>query len=205
MRPGVMGWHHPAWTMLGGLERGDTSPTMADVRPEEQTSPTRKAAHLVVGVDDTIASTVFGTITAMATVAAYGRAFPNNPWRVEELVASTAVVLWIAHLYTHAVAESISERRPLRFVRLRTLARRELGILLAAIPPSIALILGGLGLFDETVSIWLALGLGLVVLALEGGRYARIEHLGSRGTLLAVTANVGMGLLVVLLKAAVLH
>jgi hypothetical protein len=173
--------------------------------PPEQTRVTRRAAQLVVGVDDTIASTVFGTITAMATIAAYGRAFPDNPWRVEELVVSTAVVLWIAHLYTHALSESISERRPLRFARLRTLGRRELGILLAAVPPSLALTLGALGLFDETASIWLALAVGLATLGLEGARYARIEHLGRQGTLAAVAANLGLGLVVVLLKVVILH
>jgi hypothetical protein len=178
---------------------------MEEARSDQPRRVSRAAAHLVVGVDDTIASTVFGTITAMATVAAYGRVFPDSPWRVEELVATTAVVFWIAHLYTNALADSISERHALRFARLRTLARRELGILFAAVPPSIALVLGALGLFDETASIWLALGSSLSVLALEGVRYSRIEHLGGRGTLVAVAANVGLGLLVVLFKAAVLH
>jgi len=46
---------------------------------------------------------------------------------------------------------------------------------------------------------------GLVALALEGVRYARIERLGVTGTLLVVAANAGLGLLVVLLKAEVLH
>jgi len=173
--------------------------------PSDRTPISKRAGDLVVGVDDTIASTVFGTITAMATIAAYGRVFPHSPWTVEELLVTTAVVLWVAHLYTHALAESLAERRPLRFARLRTLARRELGILLAAIPPSIALILGALGLFDEAVSIWLAIGLGLGILALEGARYARVEHLGSKSTAVAVAANVGLGLLVVLLKVEVLH
>ena len=173
--------------------------------PSERSGISRRAGHLVLGVDDTIASTVFGTVTAMATVTAYGRVFPNDPWKVEELVATTAVVLWIAHLYTHALAESISEGRRLNGRRVWSLAVRELGILLAAIPASIALTLGALGLFGETTSIWLALGLGLAVLALEGVRYARIERLGSTGLLVAVAVNVGIGLLVVALKAEVLH
>ena len=81
----------------------------------------------------------------MATVTVYGKAFPDSPWKVEELVASTAVVLWIAHLYTHALSESISEDRRLNGARVWSLAVRELGILLAAIPPTIALTLGGPG------------------------------------------------------------
>jgi hypothetical protein len=159
----------------------------------------------VLGVDDRIASTVFGTVTAMATVTAYGRIFPDDPWKVEELVVTTAVVLWIAHLYTHGLSESITEGRRLNGSRVWSLAVRELGILLAAVPASIALTLGALGVFDETVSIWLALGLGLGVLAVEGVRYARIERLGSVGMLVAVAVNVGIGLLVVALKAEALH
>lgn len=173
--------------------------------PSERTRISRRAGHLVLGVDDRIAGTVFGTITAMATVTAYGRAFPNDPWKVEELVVTTAIVIWIAHLYTHALSESISKDRRLNGGRVLVLAVRELGILLAAIPPMIALTLGGLGVFDETASIWLALGLGLAILAVEGVRYARTEGLGTAGILFAVAVNVGIGLLVVLLKAEVLH
>jgi hypothetical protein len=179
----------------------DTMETAEPPKPR----PRHRAAHLVLGVDDRIASTVFGTITAMATVAVSGRAFPDSPWTVEELLASTAVVLWIAHLYTHALSESISDDRRLSGARVWSLAVRELGILLAAIPPSIALTLGAVGLFDETTSIWIALAAGLAILAVEGVRYARIEGLGSAAMLVVVAANVGIGLLVVLLKAEVLH
>jgi hypothetical protein len=189
--------------MFGGSGVATLFPTMEE-GPPDQTRLARTASHLV-GVDDRIASTVFGTITAMATVAAYGRAFPDSPWTVEELVISTAVVLWIAHLYTHALSESISGQHKLRVAGIRRLAGRELGILLAVVPPSIALLLGALDVIDETASIWLALGLGLAILALEGVRYARLERLGRTGTLVAVAANVGLGLFVVLLKAEVLH
>jgi hypothetical protein len=165
----------------------------------------RRAAHLVFGIDDRIAGTVFGTITAMATVAAYGRAFQHSPWKVEELVATTAIVLWIGHVYAHGLSESIHQRRPLRPGGLWFVAQRELGILLAVVLPCLALTLGGIGLLSERNSIWLALALGLATLAVEGVRYARIEHLRSGGTLVAVALNVGLGLLVVLLKVVVLH
>jgi hypothetical protein len=187
--------------MLSGRGAYTVQRTMA---APEQTRISRTAAHLV-GVEDRIASTVFGTITAMATVAAYGGAFPDSPWTVEELVLSTAVVLWIAHVYTHALSESISEGHSLRVAGVRRLAGRELGIMLAVVPPSLALLLGATGVLDETASIWLALAVGLFILALEGFRYARIERLGPAGMLLAVAVNTGLGLLVVLLKAEVLH
>jgi hypothetical protein len=164
----------------------------------------RTAVHLV-GVEGRIASTVFGTITAMATVAAYGRAFPDSPWTVEELVLSTAIVLWMAHVYTHGISESLSGGHRLRVTEVRRLAGRELGILLAVIPPTLGLLLGAAGVIDETASIWLALAVGLAILSLEGLRYSRIEHLRLGGTVLAIGLNAGLGLLVVLLKAEVLH
>src|SRR5262249_49153884 len=116
-----------------------------------------------------------------------------------------AVVLWIAHVYAHALSESITERRPLRPAGLWFLARRELGILFAVVPPSLALTLGTVGVLSERASIWLALGGGLLTLAVEGWRYAQIEHLRATGTFVAVSLNVGLGLLVVLLKVLVLH
>jgi hypothetical protein len=69
----------------------------------------------------------------------------------------------------------------------------------------VVLTLGTIGLFDENTSIWLAIAVGLVTLALEGWRYAQLEHFRAASTLVAVAANVGLGLLVVLLKVTVLH
>ena len=71
--------------------------------------------------------------------------------------------------------------------------------------PCLALTLGGIGVLGERASIWLALAVGLATLAVEGVRYARIEHLRPGATLVAVALNLGLGLLVVLLKVAVLH
>jgi hypothetical protein len=51
---------------------------------------------------------------------------------------------------------------------LVSITRRELGILLAAAAPTIALLLGGAGIVVETAAVWLALGIGLVTLAVEG-------------------------------------
>jgi hypothetical protein len=187
--------------------RASRAATLSPAMEAVPTDPTRarRAAHLVFGIDDRIAGTVYGTITTMATVAAYGRAFQHSPWKVEELVVSTALVLWAGHVYAHGLSESIHQRRPLRAGGLWFVAQRELGILLAAALPCLALTLGGLGVLSERGSIWLALVLGLATLAVEGVRYARIEHLRPGGTFVAVALNVGLGLLVVLLKVAVLH
>jgi hypothetical protein len=140
----------------------------------------------------------------MATLtAAY--ATEKDPWRLAVLVWTTAFVLWIAHLYAHGLAESISRRQRLSSQELSDIARREVGILLAAAVPSAALLLGAVGLVRESAAVWLALGLGLAILAAEGFRYAHIETLGRRATLTIVGTNVAVGLLVVVLKVAVAH
>ena len=88
---------------------------------------------------------------------------------------------------------------------LGALFGRELGILLAAAAPTAALVLGALGVFHETTAIWIALGVGLVTLAAEGIRFARLERLGPMGTVVAMAINLALGLVVVALKVLVAH
>jgi hypothetical protein len=166
--------------------------------------PHHPVARLVFGVGSGIAGTVYGTVVVMATLtAAY--ATEKDPWKLAVLVACTAFVLWVAHLYAHALAESITNKRRLRRGDVTSIARRELGILLAGVPPVVALILGAVGVLSWSTSVWVALGVGLATLAVEGFRYARIEHLGHAATLGAVGANLALGLLVVALKVALQH
>jgi hypothetical protein len=158
----------------------------------------------IVGTGGGIASTVYGTVVVMATLtAAY--ATEKDPWRLAVLVWTTAFVLWVAHLYAHGLAESISRGQRLSWDELKDIARRELGILVAAAVPSAALLLGALGIMRESASVWLALGIGLAILAAEGVRYARIEALGLTATLSIVGANLAVGLFVVILKVTVAH
>lgn len=146
---------------------------------------------------------MYGTVVVMATLtAAY--ASEKEPWKLASVVASTSLVLWIAHLYAHALSRTITESR-LSFDTVRSVARQEVGILLATVPPLVALTLGAVGLLRESTAVWLALGIGLFTLAVEGLRYARLERLGRRGTAAAIGLNLTLGLLVVALKVGVAH
>jgi hypothetical protein len=172
--------------------------------PENSAGDTHPVARLIFGVGSGIAGTVYGTVVAMATLtAAY--ASQKDPWKLAVLVASTAFVLWIAHLYAHGLSESIERNRRLEREDITRIARRELGILLAAVGPVAALVLGAVGLLGRSASVWLALGIGLVTLGVEGIRYARLEHLGPAATLGAVGANLALGLVVVALKVGLQH
>jgi hypothetical protein len=139
----------------------------------------------------------------MATLtAAY--ASEKDPWRLAITVAAAVFVLWIAHVYAHTLGEAVAEGRQKLF-EMGSIARRELGIVAAAALPVAALLLGAIGVFRETRAVWIALGIGLFTLAVEGVRFARIEKLGRTGTLAASGFNVALGLCVVLLKVLVAH
>jgi hypothetical protein len=175
----------------------------ATVDVHEQ-SRSRSLAHLAFGAGGTIASTVYGTMVVMATLTV-GYASETHPWKLAILVGTSAVVLWISHLYAHGLAESISHHRRLGRADVESIAGREIGILLAAAVPVAALLAGAVGVLPESTAVVLALSLGMVTLAVEGVRYARLEQLGLVPTVVAVAANLALGSLVVLLKVALAH
>lgn len=146
---------------------------------------------------------VYGTILALAVVVAGQRAYPDKPGDVAGLVALECVVLWLAHVYAHGLGRSLTRLERLRPADLLRIAHHEFSIVEAAAPPVGALLLGAAGLVSAPASFWLAFGLGLVVLGLQGLRYARLERLGALATAAIVTANLALGLVLVVLKLLV--
>ena len=156
------------------------------------------------GGDRAIAATVYGTVLAMAALAA-GAVEHLSPRELIAVVASTSAVIWLAHVYAHTLGESIERRRRLDWPELTAIGRRELPILGAAVAPTAVLLLGVFGVIEESPDIWLAFGIGFVALAVQGLRYARAERLGTAATIAVVGANLALGGLVVLLKVAISH
>jgi hypothetical protein len=165
----------------------------------------RSARQAVFGIDGEIFGTVYGTIVAMAVIAGGSRGADTDPWRLAVLVAATVIVLWVAHVYAHALSESVAVKRRLSWGELRGLARRESAVLLAAVGPVSALALGALEVIREHSAIRLALGIGVATLAVQGVRYARVERLGHAALVAAVSINVALGLVIVALEVAVAH
>jgi len=148
---------------------------------------------------------IYGTIVALAVVVAGVRAYPHAAGHIAILVAATSVALWVAHVYAHGLALSVSRDEHLAFAELRHIARREGSIVEAALPPLGALLLGALGLISTQLAVWGAFGFGLVVLAAQGITVARVERLGRLGTVAVVAGNVSLGVLLVGLKLVVTH
>jgi hypothetical protein len=165
---------------------------------------TRLVGRLLGGGNRAIAATVYGTVLAMAALAA-GAVEHLSPDSLIVVVATTSGVIWLAHVYAHTLGESIERGRRLDWAELNSIGRRELPILVAAAIPASVLLLGAFGVISETPDIWLAFGIGFAALAVQGARYARVERLGPAATTGVIAANLALGGLVVMLKVLVSH
>jgi hypothetical protein len=152
-----------------------------------------------------IAGEVYGTIVVMGALAAGAHGGMIRSRELAGIVAGTAIVLWVAHVYAHSLADSISRGRRLDAAELRSVGRRELGMLLAAVLPVGALVLGAFGILADSTAVWLAMGFGLLTLVVAGVQYATVERLGLVASLLTVGVNLALGLVIVGLKAGLGH
>lgn len=165
----------------------------------------RRAKHLLLGSAGRIAGTVYGTIISMATVAAGSSGEDTDTGRLAVIVGVTVLVLWVAHVYSHTLAESLERGRRLDRAELGDVARRELAIPAAAVVPIAALVLGALGVLAEQTAVRLALGIGAATLAVQGARYATAERLGWAATFGVIALNVLLGLAIVSLEVLLAH
>jgi hypothetical protein len=148
---------------------------------------------------------IYGTIIVLAVIVGGARAFEHEAGHIAGLVAVTVLVFWLAHVYADSLAHAVANDEHLTLAELRRIAHREASILEAAVPPLVALLLGALGILSTKVAVWVAFGLGLVVLCAQGITFARVERMGRLGTLAVVAANLGLGVALVGLKLLVSH
>ena len=159
---------------------------------------------LIVGTRQTIAGTVYGTIVVMSAVTAGARA-EHHLWDLAVIAAVTVLVFWVAHVYSLGLGESLKMGRRLTAGEVMVIARQEFSIPLAGVLPVAMIVLGAVGLVADNTALWLAVGVGVAVLTVQGVRYARLEQLSQTGTILTVAVNLVLGLVLVLLKALLAH
>ena len=133
------------------------------------------------------------------------KAYPHDAWKIVLLLAVTAAVFWLAHVYSHSLAQVVARDEHLSLAELRRIGRHESSIIEAALPPLAAVLLGAFGLISTKAAVWVAYGLGLGVLMFSGLVFARVERLGWLATLVVVALNVALGVVLVALKLVVTH
>jgi hypothetical protein len=176
------------------------------VAAETTESSSAGAARLGrVAMGERLGGFIYGTIVVLSVIVGGAKAYRHEPGHLAVVVAVTVVVFWLAHVYSHAVGESLARSEHLSFAELLHLARREGSIVEAAVPSLVALLLGAFGVLSGYTAIWIAFGLGLAVLGAEGLMFARAERLGPIGTCVLVAVNLGLGAILVALKLFISH
>jgi hypothetical protein len=159
----------------------------------------------LLGDEDTIAGTVYGTIIVLSVLAAGAKSYKHDLWRLDVIAAVSAVVLWVAHVYSDGLGESLKLKRRLTARELAVIAREEYSIVLAAVPPVVAVGLGAIGVLAPSNALRLAFGLGIFTLAAQGVRYAQLERLSRGQAITTVLVNLLVGLLLVAVEVLIAH
>jgi len=161
--------------------------------------------RFILGNRQGIAGTVYGTIIVMSILAAGAKSYEHQLWRLVVIAAVSVVVLWLAHVYSHGLGESLKLGRRVTVGELSSIARCEYSLVAAAIVPLAAVGLGAAGVIAEGTAVRLGLWLGVASLTTQGIRYAQLERLSRSATVISVSLNLAIGLGLVALEVLVAH
>lgn len=151
------------------------------------------------------AGAIYGSLLAASVVTGTSPGqHPPEPSQLIALLLATGVVFWLAHVYAEVFGRR-SDGPLLSRKDVLIAAEREWPIAQAAVPPAVAVGIGALLGLSDSVAAWLAL---LVALAAQLGwaLYVAARAGATRGRMVAAAAvYLALGLLIVVLKAALTH
>ena len=118
-------------------------------------------------------------------------------------VVGTVIVFWLAHIYAAVVASRAARPPVVLRVALVHGIRHTYGMLVAMLVPALLLWLAVVDLVEEYTAYYLALGSGIVLLALIG--YANAARNGSTWPwrIAGILSTTALGLLVIVLSILV--
>ncbi|MBN6050978.1 hypothetical protein JYK22_03440, partial [Nonomuraea sp. RK-328] len=143
---------------------------------------------------------VYGSLLAASVVAGSAAGTPSTVADLVALLISTGVVFWLAHVYVRLVEHGL---HPLTWRRVRAAGRVEWPLAQAAFPPAVAAAFASvLGLSDGAAT-WVALGVAVSTQVAWAVAAAVTAGLGRTGIAVSAVINLGLGLIVILLKTLV--
>ncbi|MCO5315583.1 MAG: hypothetical protein M9938_05425 [Solirubrobacterales bacterium] len=148
------------------------------------------------------AGAIYGTILSMAVIAGLSVDADLNPVLIAIWSAATAVVFWLAHVYSHYVT-SDQVYAPGSTKLLKEAMRRDWPMVQGSLVPAAALLLAPLGLVSDQAASYVAVGAGVLVLFFAGLVVGRREDLSFSKVLLTGSINATIGLAIVALKVFV--
>ena len=147
---------------------------------------------------------MYGTVLVSGMIVVAG-SYGATSWQVFLSVFGTVIVFWAAHVYAGTIAGhgAFEGDDSSLWTAFRRALRRSVGFLTSALPPSVVLLFGATKAIDDKTAIWVALWLGVVILAVLGfivftlrGDSWPMRILGSLGTAV-------FGVAMILLKALI--
>jgi hypothetical protein len=150
------------------------------------------------------AAAIYGSIVATALIGALGEA-DVSARDITLSVLTTMIVFWLAHTWAAVAGERIHRRHRLSWHRVRALGSEEWPMVEAGFGPLAALLLGWIGLTSDETAATLAVAIGVIQLFAWGLFLGHRVYGTWLGGALAGLGNGILGLVLVLLEAAVLH
>jgi hypothetical protein len=151
------------------------------------------------------AAGIYGLLIALSVVTALTFKKEPDAGVMAAAVAATSLVFWLAHMHAHLVAEWIRTGTRPTGERVRQEGVDQLPMIVSAAPAWVILTLSDMGLFVTGTAVWIVAVVSLVLLAAWGVAMGRVANLGVTGTLTIASINVGIGALIVVLKATIGH
>ena len=154
----------------------------------------------IAGTD--VSSAIYGTLLVTVLVAAQARADADVAL-VGVVIAVGVFVFWLTDVWAGIVGLGI--RGPISRGQVVEVAREESPMLLAALPPLLALVVAPLGLASVETALNLALAIAVIQMFLWG---LAVGHAIGRGWGIALVVGIVdlvLGLVIAGLKLAILH
>jgi hypothetical protein len=122
-----------------------------------------------------------------------------------ELVTAVGVATWLAHLYAEIVGDHLRTNNPLDRAEVKIAMSDGLPILLAAVPPAIALMLGRLDVLEPEVAKWTAVAVAVLQLVAGGAFVGTVVSSNRGGVWRYAAATAVIGVAVVVLEVILGH
>ncbi len=142
------------------------------------------------------ASAIYGTILAASLLIA----IDGGPMQIVLGMVATAVVFWLAHAHVGLIRGVVREQHHVTARDVRATLRQEWPLAQASLSPAAPMLLAWLGLIGVDTARSLGVAICMLGLLAWGIVISRAAGLGRRGTLLTIGINLGLGLVLVVLK-----
>ena len=150
-----------------------------------------------------LAAAIYGLVVVVSLLAVYGNDTSKSMLQIAGGILVTAIVFWVAHVYTAVIGERRERGRRATRQEIRATAAEDLPLVSITLLPVIVLLVGAAGAIERGTAITIATVLCLTELFLVGALLEREEGGAKREVLVSGCISLSFGLVVILLKALI--